>query len=71
MIRHGETGLLFRVGDEAHLRLMLKEMMDRLDEHRTLGQNARQWVAENYAIERTVENLMDLYGSLVKKDSGL
>lgn len=50
---------------------MLKEMMDRLDEHRTLGQNARQWVAENYAIERTVENLMDLYGSLVKKDSGL
>lgn len=54
LIRHGETGWLCGT-DPVSIRAAIQELLDRPQLRARLGDNARQFVVEHFALERVVE----------------
>lgn len=60
MVRHGETGLLADVGDEAGLVAAIRAMIADPTRAATMGDAARRDVARRYNIEESVKSLADV-----------
>lgn len=61
LIRHGETGLLFKAGDEAALAGELKRLLKDGELRETLQRQGRDWVARNHTWEKTTAVYRDIY----------
>jgi len=67
LIRHGETGILFRAGDEADLAEKLLLMLEDQDLVKTLQTKSRDWVQQNHSWEKTTSVYRDIYSSIFEK----
>jgi len=65
VIRHGETAWLCGT-DPASIREAIRELLARPGLRNQLGQNARQFVVENFAIDRIVDLELSLLRELVR-----
>lgn len=61
LIRHGETGLLFKAGDEAALAEGLKRLLKDGELRETLERQGRDWVARHHTWEKTTAVYRDIY----------
>ncbi|WP_407180059.1 glycosyltransferase [Bradyrhizobium sp. STM 3562] len=64
IVRHGETGFLFPVGDTEALVCFLEKLFDPA-KRKAFGVAASEFVAANFAAERMVEGYNDLFQALV------
>ncbi len=70
VVKHGENGFLFRVGDGRSLADTLLEVWDLVPERRAyVRRNAQQTVAREYSWSRTVEIVSDAYRTVVSVTS--
>ncbi len=60
IVEHGETGLYFIPGNAADLALRMKDLLNRPDVCRKMGEEARTYVSEHHSPERHYESLMDV-----------
>lgn len=63
-IRHGETGYLVRVADPADLAERILTLAKDSALRRRVGEAAREAVAQDFTLERMVEQMQDFYTSL-------
>ncbi|MBB5346991.1 glycosyltransferase, exosortase A system-associated [Desulfoprunum benzoelyticum] len=61
LIRHGQTGLLFKAGDEAALAGELKHLLTDGELRETLQRQGRDWVARHHTWEKTTAVYHDIY----------
>lgn len=61
LIRHGETGLLFKAGDEAALAGELKRLLKDDELRETLQRQGREWVSRHHTWEKTTAVYLDIY----------
>lgn len=61
LIRHGETGLLFKAGDEAALAGELKRLLKDGELRETLQRQGREWVSRHHTWEKTTAVYRDIY----------
>jgi len=67
LIRPGETGHLFEVDDVEGLAALLEQVCAQNDHDLlTMGQQARQWVLEQFDCQRYADSMVNLYASLNK-----
>jgi len=61
MVRHGETGLLFEMGNAQDLKAKIKEMLQSPSRITEMGQKARKIVEEEYNAELHYQRLKEVY----------
>jgi glycosyltransferase involved in cell wall biosynthesis len=61
LVRHGETGLVFKAGDATALASAIDELLGNPSRTREMGVKARAFISENYSAGRHYEELMGLY----------
>jgi glycosyltransferase involved in cell wall biosynthesis len=61
IVLHGETGLLFRAGDENDLAGKLAYLLENPEEVKKMRRNARRLVEERYSIDKIVAELEKVY----------
>jgi glycosyltransferase involved in cell wall biosynthesis len=61
LIRHGQTGLLFKAGDEAALAGELKRLLKDGELRETLERQGREWVSRHHTWEKTTAVYRDIY----------
>jgi glycosyltransferase involved in cell wall biosynthesis len=61
MVRHGESGLLFEMGNAEDLRTKIKEMLSSPSKITEMGQRARKIVEDEYNAEVHCKRLMEAY----------
>jgi len=61
LIRHGETGLLFESRDSADLAAQLLAAIQNAPLRETLARNAAAWVAEQFALPRSIGRIQQIY----------
>lgn len=66
MIEDGKTGILTEPGNRESLRKGLSEALRDAEFCRSLGQNARQKVERDFSIEKSIENLIDIYRKVLE-----
>ncbi|MCB1609826.1 MAG: glycosyltransferase family 4 protein [Xanthomonadales bacterium] len=59
LVRHGQTGLVFPMGDIPALGSAISEMASTPERRRAMGEAARSLVTSEYTIERSVEAIVD------------
>ena len=64
LVRDGETGMTFAPGDSGDLRKKIRFLLDRPEEIRCMGQNARQWVEKQNSKGNHYSRLIAVYRSL-------
>ncbi len=64
MIIPGKTGFLFPVGDRAALARFTQQLLENPALANEIGQTARQFVAENFSLQRMVAQFQELYERL-------
>jgi PEP-CTERM/exosortase A-associated glycosyltransferase len=64
LIRHGETGLLFKAGDESALADQLIRLLGDQELSKALQSQSRAWVREYHSWERTTAVYRKIYSSL-------
>jgi glycosyltransferase involved in cell wall biosynthesis len=65
LIKVGQTGHVFRSGDEQQLAALLSDYAGLPDSVlRSMGDAAKEWVVSDFSIERYRARILDLYGSL-------
>ena len=64
IINHGETGLLCRPADPAHLADVIEQLITQPTLRASLGCNARGWVAANHSWSANAKRLKELYSEL-------
>lgn len=62
LVRHGETGFLFRAGDEQALATAIGEMLDKRDMWPRIRTQARYFVEVERTWKGSVERYQDVYG---------
>jgi glycosyltransferase involved in cell wall biosynthesis len=67
----GETGFLVRTGDVPAVTRRLLQLAGDAPLRERLGQRGRQFVRENFPVERMVDNLYNLYRKLAPKAFGV
>lgn len=65
VVRHGETGWLFRPGDAQALAHGLKTVLSDPLLRQRWGACGRKWVARRFTVSRMCEKTLDLYGALL------
>ena len=65
MVHEGETGILVRPKDKDSLKEGLERALTDADLQRKLGTNGRRMVEERFNIQKTVDDLADMYEELV------
>jgi glycosyltransferase involved in cell wall biosynthesis len=68
LIRHGKNGLLVLSEDPKSLADGVMYMLDNPDKARSMGEEAKKTVKENYAISTIADKYVQLYLELVKND---
>ncbi len=66
LISHGETGMLFPVGDRAAIAGCTKALLERPDAAKRLGETARERVLAEYGVEKMVARYADLYRHVMR-----
>lgn len=69
MVRHGETGLIFRKGDPDALYAALRKARDP-ELRARLGAEARKWVSKERSWKNVGASVADLHAALVTGDAG-
>jgi glycosyltransferase involved in cell wall biosynthesis len=64
LIRHGETGLLFKAGDETALAKQIIRLLVDHELGNTLQRQSRTWVQEHHSWERTAAVYRKIYSSV-------
>lgn len=67
LIRHGDTGLLFRAGDVDALVAQLREVLDNFDLRHSLEERGIAWVRNERSWSKTTQPYAEVY----KRVSGL
>lgn len=67
LVRHGDTGLLFRPGDATHLAESVQWAWNHPAELKQMGTNCRAEFELNYSPERNYELLMQIYDQALAK----
>jgi glycosyltransferase involved in cell wall biosynthesis len=62
IVLHGETGLLFRAGDERELASALAHLLENPKEAERMGRSARKLAEEKYSIDKIAAELEEAYG---------
>jgi glycosyltransferase involved in cell wall biosynthesis len=71
LVKHGETGLVFRAGDASALAAALDELLADHDRTREMGRKARAFVEETFSPERHYDELMALYSRVLSAEPQL
>jgi len=66
IIHHNETGIL--VENEVEYKNAVEFLYNHPEERMRLGKNARKYVLEKFSIQKTVENLHQVYEQVLKKE---
>jgi PEP-CTERM/exosortase A-associated glycosyltransferase len=66
LITDGETGTLFKAGDEDELARVLKDLLADSQKREALEHQGMNWVRENHTWERTTEVYKAIYGKLTE-----
>lgn len=67
IIDHGHTGLIFEKDNSLDLAEKLESVISNSELRRTLGENARTWVAENHSWEQVSHRVLDVYEQIKEK----
>ena len=67
IIDHGRTGLIFEKDNSPDLAEKLESVISNLELRRTLGENARTWVAENHSWEHVSRRVLKVYERIKEK----
>jgi len=65
LVLHGETGLLFRAGDENDLAGKLAYLLENPKEAEKMGRNARRLAEEKYSIDKVAAELEKVYEEVI------
>lgn len=65
LIEDGETGLLFEPRDQGDLATKVRFLLDRPDEARRMGENARAVFSEKFAPARNYPRLLNIYREVI------
>jgi len=65
IVPHGETGLLFRAGDEKELASALAHLLENPKETEKMGRNARKLAEEKYSIDKIAAELEKVYEEVI------
>lgn len=71
LVRHGETGVLFEVGDAASLRAHLSTLLDDPLLRRRLGESGRQAYERGFSHARMLESTFAVYRSVVREQTAV
>jgi glycosyltransferase involved in cell wall biosynthesis len=73
LIRHRETGIMFRAGDVADLTSAIDSLLGDPERARAMGHNARAFMEESFSAERHYQGLMDVYDRVLaeKQSAGM
>lgn len=63
VVRHGETGLLFKPGDPTDLARQLRSAVSQPEKMREMALVGQQWVFANLTAETTARQILDIYCS--------
>jgi glycosyltransferase involved in cell wall biosynthesis len=66
IVLHGETGLIFRAGDERELASALAHLLEKPKEAEKMGRNARRLAEEKYSIEKIAAELEKVYEEVIR-----
>jgi glycosyltransferase involved in cell wall biosynthesis len=66
IVLHGETGLIFRAGDERELASALAHLLENPKEAEKMGRNARRLAEEKYSIEKIAAELEKVYEEVIR-----
>ena len=64
IIKHGETGLIIPVDDQAALRNAIRWALDNPGKMRTMAQKGRQWVVDHCSAKAQADQLTRIYSSI-------
>jgi len=67
IVRHGETGLLFKPGDPDDLAEKVRWMIENKKERQRMGENAYQEYLDKYTPEKNFKMLMEIYEDVLNK----
>ncbi len=67
LVVNGESGLVFAVGDRAHLAALTRHILDDRELARRLGQAARKRMQDEFSVEHMVARYSELYRSVMEK----
>jgi glycosyltransferase involved in cell wall biosynthesis len=65
IVLHGETGLLFRAGDERELATLLLHLLENPGEIIRMGQNAQRFVKDTLSMDKIIVRLEKIYYEIV------
>src|SRR5690606_12517171 len=61
IVEHGKNGFMFSVGDVEALAAYIRQLLDDAMLRRQLGLAGREWVQQNFSVERMVDAHLNLY----------
>jgi glycosyltransferase involved in cell wall biosynthesis len=67
LIRNGETGALFPVGDAAALATVLELLIENPALRRRLAGTGTRWIRENFSIRASAERMAEIYAELIER----
>ena len=67
IVKHGETGLLFKPGDPDDVAEKVRWMIENKKERQRMGENAYQEYLEKYTPEKNFKMLMEIYEDVLNK----
>jgi glycosyltransferase involved in cell wall biosynthesis len=70
LIRDTERGMVFETGDSADLSAVIKYLLNNPDIAVEMGRNARKYVAQELNGEKHYEDLIQIYGKVLKNNNG-
>ena len=65
LVRHGETGLRFRRGDDQDLSAQLRRMLSEPSLARMMGSNGRELARERFSLDRMISDTLGVYRTLL------
>ena len=70
LIRHGETGVLFKAGDVGELAVALKDLLTNPQRCEQLQVQGQAWVREHHTWEKTTAVYPEIYAKAIKSKAG-
>ena len=67
LIRHGETGMLFRAGDAAALAAVLELLIRDSSLRQRLAGAGMQWIRQNFSIRASAQRMGEIYAELIER----
>lgn len=70
IVKEGEAGYLVDVDDDATMADRIGRVLGDCTQRREMGQNARQWVCDEFSTKRLAEKMADVYTELLSRGNG-